>query len=286
MADLGYDIWSIPYHYKEFRTIPVGTILKQVVKVMKQIKLLVGRRMIHGDVRETNIMVNPKSGDITLIDFDLLYPVDTFYTRAHLGFYCHPPETLLYTHFKPLLQATKDGNQRAINTIFESADLSERIDKYVDHHSDFEITSADTLDRSISRNELIAQLKESLRFYATYLNPSWSKELLQKALRETLLPSFDSYGLAFSLLEFISHVYPSVTKRVQKDIFDTALRSRLRNGTRPYTNKQIRLIRTTLHELVFEVLEPMVNFQVKDRLMISDAFEKATEIVNKFNTSI
>jgi hypothetical protein len=282
LRNLGYDIWNIPKHYKEYRTVPVSVILDQIVKVMTQIQRLVSKHMIHGDVRETNIMVHPKSGDITLIDFDMLYPSDTFYTKAHLGFYCHPPETFLYNHFKQLLQATKDGDDRLVNAIFESEDMLERITKYVEHHSEFEIARSDSLHRSLSVSDLITHLKNSLRFYVTYLDPSFSKEFLQTALRETLLPSFDGYGLAFSLLEFIAHVYPSVTKRVQKDIYTEALKSRLRNGRRSYSDSQIGAIRTTLHELVFEVLEPMVNLEVEGRMMISDALATTTKIVNKF----
>lgn len=284
MRNLGYDIWSIPRHYKEFRKIHVGIILDQIVKVMKQIKKLVGRRLIHGDVRETNIMVNPKSGDITLIDFDLLNPVETFFEKAHLGFYCHPPESLLYNDIKPLLESTKAG--RTVNAIFETRDLSERIDKYVEHHSEFEFAKPEALNRSVSRAEFLIDLKQSLHFYATYIDASLSKHFLQTAMRETMLPSFDGYGLAFSLLEFLSHVYPPVTRRIQKDTYDESLTSRISNGHRPYSSKQIRTIRITLHKLVFEVLEPMVSLRIQDRMMITDALEATRALVKEFHASM
>lgn len=287
MRNLGYDIWSIPRHYKEYRTIYVGDILDQIVKVMKQIQKLVSRRLIHGDVRETNIMVDPIHGDITLIDFDLLHSVDTFFTKAHLGFYCHPPETLLYNRFKELLQATKDGDERTIHAILESKDVGERIAKYVEHHDKFEFARSESLNRIFSKSDLITALKQDLRFYATHFDPSrLSASSLQAALRETLLPSFDGYGLAFSLLQFIAYVYPSVIQRIQKDKYDEALKSRISNGRKSYNNKQIRTIRTTLHRLVFEVLEPMISLHINERMMISTALEATRAIVKEFHATM
>lgn len=286
MRNLGYDIWSTPRNYKEFRKIHVGIILDQIVKVMKQIKKLVDRRLIHGDVRETNIMVNPKSGDITLIDFDLLNPVETFFDleKGHLGFYCHPPEAFLYNDIKSLLESTKAGH--TINAIFESRDISERIDKYVEHHSEFEFANPENLNRTVSRAELILDLKKSLRFYATHLDATLSKDFLQTAMRETMLPSFDGYGLAFSLLEFLTHVYPPVMRRIQKDTYDESLKSRISDGRRAYSSEQIRTIRTTLHKLVFEVLEPMVSLRIQDRMMITDALEATRALVKEFHASM
>lgn len=286
MRNLGYDIWSIPRHYKEFRSINVGTVLDQIVKVMKQIKKLVGRRLIHGDVRETNIMVNPKGGDITVIDFDLLNPIETFFEKAHLGFYCHPPEALLYKDIKSLLEATKSGDERTINTILNFRDTSERMDKYVEHHSEFEFAGPANLNRTVSRAELVLDLKHSLRFYATHVDGSVSKHFIRKAMRETMLQSFDGYGLAFSLLQFITHVYPPVTRPIQKDEYDESLKSRLSNGGRPYSSKQIRTIRTTLHKLVFEVLEPMISLRIQDRMMITDALEATRALVKEFHESM
>lgn len=286
LRDLGYDIWSVPRHYKLYRTIPVGTFLDQILKLMTQIQRLIGRRMIHGDVRETNLMVNPSSGDMTMIDFDLLNRVDTFFETAYLGFYCHPPETFLYQHFKSLLEATRDRNEGAVDAIFASEDISKRMDKYVELHSELKIADPKSLHRSFSKADLIASLKDTLGLYAAHLDPSASNTFLQAALRETLLPSFDGYGLAFSLLDFLAHVYPSVLLRVQKSKYDAILQSRISNNHSPYSKKQIRTIRTSLHTLVFDVLGPMTSLRIQDRMNVETAVNETRAIVAEFHESM
>jgi hypothetical protein len=94
IMDLTRDIGSI----NTIKNIPFIKILIEIQKVYEQIKRLVNNRYIHGDVRETNIMIQPSDGTITLIDFGWLYPVNEFFKKYEhaLGFYSNPPESLLF----------------------------------------------------------------------------------------------------------------------------------------------------------------------------------------------
>ncbi len=281
MKNLGNDFWALDKEdkYKKYRTIYVGTILDQILKVMKQIQILVRRGLIHGDVRETNLMIHPETGIITLIDFDLLYPADTYFDEASLGFYCHPPETFVYEDFKDFLNAS----DAEINTMLELHDIDSQLEKYVKHHSVFQFAKSKYLNRKAGKSELKSILKTAIFYFTTRMDPDDPESELQKELRTILLPSYDGYGLAFTLLEFLTFVYPTATNRVQEDIFNEVMKSRISNQGTSYTDDQITQIRTSLHRLVFEVLEPMAELRIQRRMDIHTAVERMEAIVKEFH---
>ena len=280
MKNLGNDFWALDkdHKYKKYRTIYVGTLLDQILKVMKQLQILVVRKIIHGDVRETNLMIHPETGIITLIDFDLLYPVDTYFDKVSLGFYCHPPETLLYKDFKYFINATS----AEINTKLAKREIDSKLEKYSKHHLKFQFAKPQYLNRKAKKSQLKSALKDSIFYFTTCMDPDDSNSELQKALGNILLPSYDSYGLAFTLLEFLTFVYPSVTIRVQEERFSASLKSRISNNGIPYTDEQIIQIRTSLHSLV-EVLEPMADLRVQRRMNIHTGVERMEAIVKEFH---
>ena len=151
LRDLGRDLYNISETYKSYRSIYVGTILDQILKVMKQLHILAHKGLIHGDVRETNLMIS--DGIITLIDFDFLYPVDEFFEIAHHGFYCHPPESFIYEKIKFFLNASPDEVERELNL----PETKERMEKYVKHHSNF--VYADTIERIVTMDTLKSAIK-------------------------------------------------------------------------------------------------------------------------------
>lgn len=277
MKNLGNDFWALNRddRYKKYRSVYVGTILDQILKVMNQIKILVENGFIHGDVRETNLMIQP-SGIITLVDFDFLYPVDDYFKVAHLGFYCNPPETLMYHRIKEFLN-TDDPDE-----LFEIREIDSEIEKYADHHEKFPFVDRNYLNRKATKKDIQSALKDSLFYLTTRLDIEDSNEALQAELRRLLHPSYDGYGFAFTMLEFISYVYPTVIIRVQKPHYDEHLKSRITNEGEPYTDLQINVIRTTLHRLVFEVLAPMADLCIQRRISIFDAIERASAIINEF----
>ena len=280
MKNLGNDFWALDKDkkYKKYRTIYVGTLLDQILKVMKQIQILVGRKLIHGDVRETNLMIHPETGTITLIDFDLLHPADAYFDKVSLGFYCHPPETFLYNDFKYFLNATS----AEIDAKLDRREMDSKLEKYSKHHSRFQFAKHQYLHRKAGKSQLKSLLKDSIFYFTTHMDPDDSKSELKEALRNLLLPSYDGYGLAFTLLEFLTFVYPSVTNRVQEAGFSAVLKSRISNKGAPYTDEQITQIRNSLHSLV-DLLEPMADLHVQRRMNIHTAVERMEAIVKEFH---
>lgn len=280
MRNLGNDFWRMEKDdkYKKYRSIPVITILQQILKAMKQIQILVNHDLIHGDVRETNILIQPETGIITLIDFDLLYSSDEYYDEVHLGFYCHPPETLLYENFKEFLNASRDE----VNALLASREIDKQLDKYEKHHTRFRFAEPAYLDRKASKSDIKAALKDSIFYFTTRLDVDDSESNLQEELRSALLPSYDGYGFAFTMLEFLGYVYPTTTIRVQNARYDASLASRISNAGAPYTAAQITAIRETIHRLVFEVLEPMANLRIQRRMDIHTAVERMQVILKEF----
>jgi serine/threonine protein kinase len=81
MPNLGHSIWDVVNDdgIKDIiRTISFPMILRQIVKVLQQLHGLEDAGYIHGDIRETNIMIHPITGTITIIDFDLLQTSSDF----------------------------------------------------------------------------------------------------------------------------------------------------------------------------------------------------------------
>jgi hypothetical protein len=281
MRNLGNDFWGLEKDekYKKYRSIPVSTILDQILKVMKQIQILVNRGLIHGDVRETNILIHPETGVITLIDFDLLYPSNTYYDEVHLGFYCHPPETLLYEKIKEFLNASP----AEIDRLLSSREIDSQLEKYKKHHTRFKFAEPDYLDRKAAKGDIKAALKDSIFYFTTRLDVDDSKAELQKELRTALLPSYDGYGFAFTMLEFLGFVYPTTTIRAQQSRFDASLAGRITNEGTPYTAAQITVIRETIHRLVFEVLEPMADLRIRRRMDVHTAVERTQALMKEFH---
>lgn len=273
MPNLGLDVWNIESKYKKYRNIYVGTILDQILKVMKQIETLSTKGLIHGDVRETNIMIHPDTGVITLIDFDLLYPSDIFYSKTHLGFYCHPPETFLYKNIMFFMEATPAERDAE----YESKEFHERLETYANHHSNFVFGKAEYLDRPVSMDDIKSALNDSIAYMKTL-------GVHDRAdLRKLLLPNFDGYGFAFTLLEFLAYVYPSTLVRIQHDRYDSVLKDRIKDGSHKYKSREISIIRKTIHALVYDVLIHMVDLRLEHRLDIHQAVERAQSIIEEFH---
>lgn len=285
MKNLGNDFWGLEkkQKYKKYRSISVDTILDQILKVMKQLQILVNNDLIHGDVRETNLLIHPETGIMTLIDFDLLYPSNTYFNKVHLGFYCHPPETLLYTKFKEFLNASTTK----VDEMLSSRTIDSQLHKYEKHHNGFQFAQPQYLDRKANKSNIKAALKDSIFYFTTNLDVTDSNERLQQYLRAALLPSYDGYGFAFTILEFLGYVYPTTTIRAQQARrFNASLASRISNEGESYTDAQITIIRETIHKLVFEVLEPMVELRIRRRMDIHTAVEHVQVLINEFRETI
>ncbi len=81
-------------HIRTIAAIPIKTILEQYLKLAYTIKQIGQQGYIHGDIRETNIVINLSTGKITIIDFDWFLPYYEFMEDYGTQFYSHPPELI------------------------------------------------------------------------------------------------------------------------------------------------------------------------------------------------
>ena len=256
MPNLGKSLNTLSTFYKELRVIPVRTILSQIQKLLHQLLNAKKEGYIHGDVRETNIMINPATGIMTLIDFDFLHTVEDFLKMYPFGFYCHPPETMILFHMK----------KRDVKLYFKTAD------EYIKH-----------INNSFGR------------FLTAYYQPKINWDLIEPIKDRTedkimaaadesdeiknILKTFDSFGLALTMLEMLTWVYPGCTASdsptTNKAAFVEGLRARLSASTES-VEKSADLILQVVHS----VLIPLSDFDYETRMTIDRAVELVDTILS------
>jgi serine/threonine protein kinase len=101
MKDMGYSIdsyfasaYRLPRTelYKSLLRIPFRTILANMSKLAGIVDRMNELGYVHLDIRETNVLCNPNSGELQIIDFDFFMKVTDYYTRYTNIFYAHPVE--------------------------------------------------------------------------------------------------------------------------------------------------------------------------------------------------
>ena len=101
-------------------SVPFEKKVQEVYKLMTIVKAIGEVGVIHGDIRDYNILINVDTGDMTIIDFDLLLPKEEFLKRIRTPFYSFPPE-MTYLCSKQWGDFTK--KYLGETKITESADL-------------------------------------------------------------------------------------------------------------------------------------------------------------------
>ena len=248
----------------DIQKVPVGIILAQTLKLLEQVKHIKDRGYIHGDIRETNVMIRPDTGVMTLIDFDFLQPAGDFLTNYPFGFYCHPPETLNF------FQTINYG---------KSALIASNITEYTKQVLNQFRVVLPLLDYPTTQSTLAAYL---LRLQRENTRPVLREELTQ----EDLLRTFDSYGMAWTLLPVYAQIYPnSVLRETDLDepykvLFRTSLASRAPSGT------NLDAAITAILGMTSRVLVPLSEMEFSKRLGIDEAVSRATAIVEAYEAAI
>lgn len=261
MPHLGVDFSHIETVYKDLRKVPVVVLVRQIVKLLTQVASLVNHRYVHGDIRESNIMIQPSNGILTLVDFDWLRPMEEFYNLYPFGFYNNPPECLLLGQLPALLVLNQTNRSRQ-----EVACLLGDVDEYVN-----------SLISSFAYRDMeFAALKEAV-LDASLQNLAYLKADPLRQTSEVFLQTFDSFGLACTLLSLIRRVYPGHADG--KEYIKASMESRLTHSGHAYTPTQLDLRATAIHALVQNVLLPLSTLTLQDRLSIEDALDRANRIL-------
>ena len=117
LPNLGYSFFDIlrrPDLIEKASNISYKIICQQMLDCMNVVKAIGIDAKVHGDIREMNVMLQPDTGVMTIIDFDFFSLFSDFLGKYHQFFYPHPPECLfIFGYF--------DGNMRtSYQTLWKS----------------------------------------------------------------------------------------------------------------------------------------------------------------------
>ena len=269
MPYLGVDLTKISKVYKDLRKIPVWIIFGQIVKMLTQVNNIEKNKYVHGDIRSTNIMVEPSTGTFTIIDFDWFKPATEFIDEYSFGFYNNPPEFLLYSSLEDIAEELKT---RA--SVKDITDHMPREARYIEGMNiDFKyLTSAKHILGQANRDNI------------TYLA---ANGMLNNAGFLRQLSQFDAFGLAHSLIELFSVMYPtSINPAISEPSIKGALSTRITNGDAPYTDAELGACTHAIVSLVRNVLMPLGDFKIENRISINEGLERAKAIEAELATAV
>lgn len=255
------------------RALPFSTVLDQITKLIHHVRVINDAGLIHGDIRQTNIMVK-NDGTLTLIDFDWLLPENDFFTdyKHAFGFYSNPPESILLNN-RDFSYYVYNNNKYIEKD--SKKDINDIIQKYIDLKINFLYkykTYAESYGKKyLILNEKFRKIKNAFSLL-TIFKPDINSHienietiidridttythLLYKELFDKIAPTFDSYGLAFTLLEFLNIIY-------EGSYFADNDKGILLETDKPETDAN------KLFTLINNVLKPMADFDLEKRKTI------------------
>ncbi len=204
---LGVSVMDAKYHISRLQAIPFSKIVQQIQKLFNQIESLQKAKYIHGDIRQNNVMIDPETGDLTIIDFDYLYPVDEFMSIYPMGFYSNPPEASVMKEMRNEVDATTDI-PREIDTYYMNivGDPERRslINDYIQYYTQLDISAKMGI---LQTKDLKPVFRDALLFYQETYKDKLDKPRPDLA-NELLAKTFDSYGLGFTLYQLLNYIYP------------------------------------------------------------------------------
>ena len=261
MPNLGVSLFSIDDYAQKIRAMPFTVIIRQVLKLFSQVKIIHDRGYIHGDIRTPNVMINPDTGIMTLIDFDLFQEKAQFFINydAYLGYYNTPPESLLNENLKSFLS----GNP------LQAAEDPVKLRDYVKFN-------AGSLFNTFSGR----QYTEQMVHLANTSNIEIFRHIQSiNEYQDSMFESFDCYGLGLSLLDFFVGAYGY--NGTEKQMYLT-LKDSITNGGSRYRSHELKAVIHAQYRIIAQVLVPAISLLISDRITITHALEKIEEIYEEF----
>lgn len=300
-VDLSIKNLNKPELLAKFRSLPIERILEQIQEKLIQVQKIMKAGFIHGDIRGPNIVANPDTGDITIIDFDLFNPIDVFFGK-NVAFYNRPPENYFTYYFKYkflkaemnwLLQPPRLQKERFKTMIYKNdgAVGEYNLANYIYNNNEYSIWRK-SLGYLIKDENIIDVLRQYLEKFmqGKYV---FTEELAPE-FQAAILPYFDGFGLASALLDFLVAVY---TEKVFNDIPAAAAKDHLgsilhKGGAAGgagavaiglYSAVELDKIYMALRDTAIKVLIPMSSLSVEGRIDINQAVEEMEKIVAEFS---
>jgi serine/threonine protein kinase len=244
----------------QLSAVPLTDLLVQIHKLVGQVARLVQRGYVHGDIRSPNIMIDPATGVMTLIDFDFLRPMEEFKTfyvaRGMIGFYNNPPEGLLYKKLKTNADLRRTDPETVgpaqielfVQPVVFNDYVKDSLNDFKAFFNTFRINSESTLRTLLNRANVI-NAKQFLRNF----------NVCETKFFQTL----DSYSLGVTLINFLTNLMSA---------------GLLTNRGTPYSHEQFNLMAACITEIENELHE-MADLELETR-------KNATEVFSTITTSI
>jgi serine/threonine protein kinase len=276
MPHLGIDIEHIEGAYKEVRKRPFEHILKQIQKVIHQTATIASNNYAHFDIRPSNVMITPSTGDITIVDFDWLKSYDVLYSEYPLGFFSNPPESIF---IKKMPIGGSELSEAGIRSFLRAYGRDTKLSNYEDQNLS---------KLSIGLEKKNINTKTSLHSKLMTANVENFKYLRSKGytnikllVKEQFLPYVDNYGLGFTLIELIAHVYPfGVNGSTGEVTIDKlALASRIKKEGVPYSDAELDIIIAAIKDTIV-LLNRMSSFKMEERPTPAGAAAEIDRIVS------
>jgi serine/threonine protein kinase len=249
MPDLGVSVGTADTKKGDLRRVPIPVIIDQIIKVLKQVQTLQHNNYIHGDIRETNVMIHPTTGTITIIDFDLLKPANRFNPN---GMYNNPPENLILDNSSDPVTKLYDYTMKFYKYFFYVQDLF-KAEEFLT-----EMSEAD--DRNQAYMERVKKIGVVKKFLATY----------------------DSFGLASTLLCLLGTLYPGSIAQPKATLKNSLSLRTTKNGV-PYTETELDACTNAIYDMSHSVLLLLSKFRMDFRPNVDGVLETALSIQRELN---
>lgn len=277
MPDLGKDLQHINKTYPQIRRVPVQTILEQIQKLIRQTASLAAHDYIHGDIRTTNIMINPETGVMTIVDFDWLMENDEFMDEYNFGFYSNPPEWLLYDLFDKLMEKVGDRDISVEDVEKTLASNKTNKKRYVNYIKDNKALYPNAF-YDLEDREFEIWVLSGIAYSAEYLR-SMGQDVVGNL---SLLETFDNFGLGLSLLDMIRVVYAAFfpTDRSHEEI-KAGVKAKFPHLSDTILNAFVPAMLKTI-----TLLQEMSAKRVDKRPTPASASERMNAIVAEFKAAV
>ena len=216
-------------------------------------------QFIHGDIRQPNVMIFP-SGKMTIIDYDWFYKQDSFlYKYTGKGYYSNPVETCLWDE-----EFFKTGVKPGLEQ------LSRLAEKYSRSYRESQATQSYPV--WLKKTEVLAMALEDIHSRFMETHTSLASRPRFREFRKVSVDTFDSFGLAMTLIYFIDGYLPGWSGD------RTVLRTHLESvGGYTIPPVKVAAFMELVHRLYSEVFVQMVHWNHMTRMRIDAAIAKLDE---------
>ena len=284
MPNLGLSVEGLINDIKsvqKLRQLPYKTLFGQILKLMNQVSRLLKSGYVHGDIRESNVLIHPEHGTMSIIDFDWLMPWDDFKETYPGSFYSGPPESVLMRKY-----AIFENSQNTVGKYYEvmRKSISAWLAPYNILLMKLSPPTANIWGSTRKPGIILDTTYAHVQKYRASVNRrnaqgaqgAYDAYNAYDAYLKRLYNTFDSYGLALSIIILLDILYPGAVSDLNhtNDNIRKVARMYYRPGVATDRERAEFII---LLRKVNDILYGMFDIYSDRRLHIDDAIKEMNE---------